>query len=120
MSSQSEQLVVTERKKWVKELGEVSKEAMNANIFVQSVQFPVGVIIERIVTDCANKSLDAGLGGCHHDGGARALMGALKAWIAGIERETPPEFSKVMLALHKENNPEEYEQYLHLKKIYGD
>lgn len=115
-----DKLLERELAKWKKELGEVSAETDIATINIQGVTHSVGQIIERVITDVANKSLSAGMGGQMGDGGARALMKSLEAWIAGIERGTPPEFQKVMLAMHKENNPEEYEDYLRLKKVYGD
>ncbi len=115
-----DKLFKNEREKWVKEFGEVSLDTMNAEIAVQDSMMSVGLIVERILDDIAHKSLNAGLGGHHHDGGARELMKALRAWITGFERTTPPMFGDVMKELQKENNPKEYEEYLRLKKVFGD
>lgn len=115
-----DKLIKKERDKWVKEVGELDPNTMNEQISVQNSTMAVGLIVERVIDEIANKSLSAGLGGHHHDGGARELMKALKAWIEGIERTTPTTFGKVMLAIQKETSPEEYREYLRLKKVFGD
>jgi len=116
----NDKLFNTERLKWQKELGEVKTETMNSTITVQNSAIDVGLIIKRVVDEVANKALSAGLGGHHHDGGARELMKTLNAWIAGYEQTTPSSFGKVLLTLQKEENPEEYAEYLRLKKVFGD
>ena len=119
-----DKLIKREREKWVKEFeasGVVKSMTMNAQIRVQkNSMISVGLIVERVLDEVASKSLSAGLGGHHHDGGARELMKALRAWVDGFERTTPPSFGTVMLAIQKEQNPDEYEEYLRLKKVFGD
>ena len=115
-----DKLFKREREKFMNEFGTVNPNTMTAQLKVQNSMVSVGLIVERVMDEVANKALSAGLGGHHHDGGARELMKALRAWIDGFEHTTPPSFGKVMLAIQKEDNPEEYEEYLRLKKVFGD
>lgn len=74
-------------------------------------------ISKRVITRAAEKALDAGYSGAHHDGGARRLVSELKAWCRGLDGELPEEFREDCVTITKEEDPE-YAEYLRLREKF--
>ena len=97
--------------------------------YTMPVNAQLDVLIDLVITKCAQKSLDAGFSGSWSDGGARADFDALKKFVAGYiwaysreyGRDNIPhhEYNKMLADYQKQNDPD-YQQYLKLKERFGE
>lgn len=102
-------------------LGEVPYEVWNMSVEFDGHQLPVSELIARGLHWAASLSVDAGLGGHHHDGGADALFRQMQCWVEGLKGNIPSgkAFQNIAKQMVQEVDPAEYEEYKRLHEKYG-
>jgi hypothetical protein len=121
----SDKLFENERAKWVEKMPEDDPDLIHHDVKFsfkggEDGAIRVGKIIETVLNVVAHKSLSAAMNGAMNDGGANDLMRCLLTWMAGLKQTIPDEFMPIMKHVVRRENPDEYEEYLRLKDIYGD
>ena len=111
--------MTNEKAKLFEEFNEYFKE------YTMPFNTQLDVLINLVITKCAQKSLDAGFSGSWSDGGARADFDALKKFVAGYiwakgSNKIPHLEYEKMLADHQKQNDPDFQQYLKLKERFGE
>ena len=82
-------------------------------------------ILEEVIRDeAAERASDAGHSGAHHDGGSRALLRELDAFLSGYKHTLPPSWNAYYAQAHRRNeiaelaNDPDYITYQGLKKKF--
>jgi len=101
-------------------LGPVPVEVYNMIIEVNDHQFRVQDFIEFGIRTAASKAVSAGYSGAMNDGGAQAFFATVQSWVAGLSGTFPMglEFSGFAKEMTKKYNPEAWEEYQRLKKLF--
>lgn len=82
-------------------------------------------IVKHKIDEAAEDAYNAGMGGYHHDGGARASIQQLKIFLQGVQygetrdTENLGYYLELHETLNRENDPE-YKEYLRLKALFED
>jgi hypothetical protein len=101
----------------------MSKINLDVIDFVNFIDY-LKVEIEK---DAAEAELNAGLGGHHHDGGARDMRNELNIYLMALNKEIPDQWKKHLkeftFKTDLEKDPEykdEYAEFLRLQEKFGD
>lgn len=118
----SKQCTVQENyeKEFLEEIGEFSPEFWCNDVTVGDNTYTVLEVTKAAITKAADKATSAAYSGSMGDGGARSMVSAIQAWLAGLEKTLPTgrEFADIAKELTKKHNPEDWAEYNRLKKVF--
>ena len=108
--------------KFRKQVGPVPVEVYNLMVAVGDNDYKVQDILELAIDKAASKATSAAYSGDMNYGGASVFVEAIQAWVAGLSGTIPEtrEFSRLAVELTKKYNPDDWNEYQRLKKVFGD